>query len=325
MSTEPYPLILKPAYKDYLWGGNRIQEKYGKEHNLAKCAESWEVADRPEGSSIVINGPLRDSTLGEALSEMGTLLAGDGRAPSRFPLLVKIIDAAKRLSVQVHPHESNAAITGGEPKTEMWYVLDSAPGAFVYAGLRRRTSPEEFLQYLQEGKLEQLLARVPVKRGDAVYIPGGRIHAIAEGCLLLEIQQNSNTTYRVYDWDRKGEDGKARKLHVDPAMKTINWQDTGSALATPKQADIEGRNTFQEMVDCPYFRTERIGLKEKITVREDTGAYRILFASSAPVQLKWKEKLLLTPGTSCLIPAAITEYELAPQTGEAEIVGITGK
>ncbi len=322
MHIKPYPLILQPAYKDYIWGGNKISEIFGKEHGLEKCAESWEVADRPEGPSTVTNGPLKGKYLGDVVSEMQEKLLGKGNDCRVFPLLVKIIDAARRLSVQVHPNDSNAAATGGDPKTEMWYVLAAEPDSFVYAGLKPGVRPETFKKHLNEGRLEELLQRVPVKEGDAVFIPGGRIHAIAEGCLLLEIQQNSNTTYRVYDWGRLGKDGKPRELHISEAMKTIDWYDT----ADPRVKEFPSRKVndaiITEILVCPYFRFEKIKPGKDFTVRPDGSTYHILFVSRGTPKLSADREYPLSPGLSCLIPASLPAYTLKGDAN-AEILRIT--
>ncbi|MDZ4199894.1 MAG: type I phosphomannose isomerase catalytic subunit, partial [Kiritimatiellia bacterium] len=233
MKPDPYPLLLKPAYKNYLWGGTRIAEVYGRETPPGPVAESWEVSTRPEGMSLVLNGPLAGRTLQEAIDTMGEDLLG-ARAPrGQMPLLIKLIDARDRLSVQVHPDDESAALHGGEAKTEMWILLDAEPGACLFAGFRPGLARPEIEQAIREGRWTEILQTLPVRAGDAVFIPGGRVHAIGAGCLILEIQQNSNTTYRLYDWDRKGSDGKPRKLHLEQALSVIRWEDPGEPLLQP--------------------------------------------------------------------------------------------
>ncbi len=322
MNIEPYPLMLQPVYKDYIWGGNKINEVFGKEHGLKKCAESWEVADRPEGSSKITNGPLSGKLLGDAVAGMQDKLLGKNMNSPVFPLLVKIIDAARRLSVQVHPNNANAAATGGEPKTEMWYVLAAEPGSFVYAGLKQGVGPEKFMKHLEQGSLEEALQRIPVRAGDAIFIPGGRIHAIAEGCLLLEIQQNSNTTYRVYDWGRLGKDGKPRQLHIAEAMATVDWEDTADPRTENRPAGKRGDSAITEIVACPYFRVEKINPGRKFAVQPDGSTYHILFVSTGQPRLFAGREYALKPGSSCLIPASLPAYTIegSPDT---EIIRIT--
>ncbi len=322
MHIEPYPLMLQPVYKNYIWGGNRISEVFRKKHVLEKCAESWEVADRPEGASTITNGPLKGKCLGAVVSEMQEKLLGKSKDYSVFPLLVKIIDAAKRLSVQVHPNNTNAAATGGEPKTEMWYVLAAERYSFVYAGLKPGVGPEKFKKHLDQGSLEELLQRVPVKAGDAIFIPGGCVHAIAEGCLLLEIQQNSNTTYRVYDWGRLGKDGKPRQLHVPEAMATIDWKDTADPKVRNFPSRTCGDSVIAEIIACPYFRVEKIHPGKACRVQPDGSTYHILFVSYGKPRLFADREYQLARGTSCIIPAALPAYTLKGGT-DTEILRIT--
>ncbi|MBN1558596.1 MAG: class I mannose-6-phosphate isomerase [Lentisphaerae bacterium] len=312
-----YPLLFTPVYQDYIWGGRRIAERYGRDGTPSVCAESWEISSRPEGMSVVRNGPWAGRTLAELTGALGAALIGSVRprhAPEGgFPLLIKIIDAAKRLSVQVHPNEANADAAGGEPKTEAWVVLDAAPGAQVYAGLRPGTDRQTFEQAIRDETLEARLNPLPVRPGQAVFIPGGRVHAICEGCLLLEIQQNSNTTYRVYDWGRVGHDGKPRPLHVDRALQTIAWDDTDAAAADPEPLETEGPNPRYRLADCPFFRIERLELRAPETESDPEQRARILFTAEGTLTIEGGGRTeTLPPGTSCLVPAALRSCRLVP-------------
>jgi mannose-6-phosphate isomerase len=313
-SPSLYPLILDPAYKDYLWGGGRIPRVFRRALPDGIYAESWEVSDRPEGPSRVANGPLKGATLGEVLHRFGPALSGTTHPGPSLPLLIKLIDARERLSVQVHPDDASAPLCGGEAKTEAWHVLDAAPGAQVYAGLKPGVTAADFRAALAESRLESCLRSVPVQPGDTLFIPGGRVHAIGEGCLLLEVQQNSNTTYRVYDWGRLGHDGRPRDLHVEKALQVIRWDDTGEAKTVPRAYSGPDGVPSVDLVTSPYFRIERLDLTGPRTCRHDGSGFHALFTAGGAVTIECEGGPVEVPfGRSCLIPAAIREYRLTTQ------------
>lgn len=313
MNSDPYPLLLTPVYKDYIWGGTRIPERYGRKVALDICAESWEVTDRPEGMSVVANGPLAGATLGELVESMGHALTGTAAGPGPFPLLIKIIDARRTLSVQVHPNDSNAAACGGEAKTEMWYVLDTAPGAKIFAGFEGSVDSKGLRAAIAKQKMEGVLASVPAVPGEAVFIPGGTLHAIGEGCLLLEIQQNSNTTYRVHDWGRVGHDGRPRELHVDKALQVIDWEQPPPAPLSPRETGNLPTGPVQEVVHSPYFHVERLEVTTHGTLKQGKESFSALFLESGRLEVRaGSVTASLRAGTSCLIPAAVASYELTP-------------
>jgi mannose-6-phosphate isomerase len=305
-----------------MWGGTRIAESYHRANTPTICAESWEVSDRPEGMSVVANGPLANTTLRELMETMPIEIVGND-PPSVFPLLTKIIDARKRLSVQVHPNDETAPSCGGEAKTECWYVLDAEPNAIVYAGLKPGTTAESFRLAMESSTLEDILTPLPVKNGDLIYIPGGRVHAIAEGCLLLEVQQNSNTTYRVYDWDRVDTNGKPRELHVDKALEVIDWNDNSSPMIEPRALQSDSPNDVWELIKSPYFQITRTQLKESILVEKDTNSFHLIFTVSGTTLIDSDLSVDTTPGTSCLLPAGIRNYRITPTQPGADIVCIT--
>ena len=322
MTTSLYPLRLRPVYKDYLWGGDRIPRVFGRDLPPGIYAESWEVADRPEGMGVVGNGPLAGSTLHQLVERLGVdLLGRRGREFSVLPLLIKLIDARQTLSVQVHPDNASAARHGGEPKTEMWYVLASDPGAFVFGGLRPGVTPESFTRAVADQTVENLLQRVPVKPGDAVFIPGGRVHAIGAGCLLLECQQNSNTTYRIYDYGRVGADGRLRELHVEQAAKVIRWDDTGSPLVAPRRLSDSGANQHWEILVSPYFCMEQYRLAGPQPLACDGETFRVLFVEQGEVRVEGPLGPEAAPrGTTLLVPAAGPELRLVPLGGPARVL-----
>ncbi len=216
--------------------------------------EAWELVDRADAQSVVAGGHWSGRTLGELWRSERARCFGGVAGPDQFPLLIKILDAEETLSVQVHPPVGLAAELGGEPKTEMWYLLDARPGGHLYAGLRRGVGREEFRAALGAGTVEQTLHRIEVQAGDAMFIPSGRVHAIGAGCRILEVQQNSDTTYRVFDWNRTGLDGNPRALHIEQSLRCINFDDPEPALAAP---GADGT-----VVECPHFRVERIEVRE---------------------------------------------------------------
>lgn len=324
MEANLYPLLFEPVYKDYIWGGQKIPRLFNRETNLSECAESWEISDRNDGMSVVRNGHLRGSTLQELVKTMRHDLIGTIAGTDNFPLLIKLIDARERLSVQVHPNDETARRYGGEAKTEMWYVLQCEEKSKVFAELREGTTALEFQKSLDAGTVEQLLCEVPVIKDDAIYIPGGRVHAIAEGCLLLEIQQNSNTTYRVYDWGRVGKDGKPRELHKKQALEVINWEDKPPSPIKPHARSLSGTNYHWEIIKSPYFHMKRIDLNSTESFANDGQSFNIIFAMNGSVSIKAGTCTeTVGSGTSCLLPAALKEYVISPVSKESSLAWIS--
>jgi mannose-6-phosphate isomerase len=322
MNTTLYPLTFEPVYKDYIWGGDRIREVFHRDLPPGRRAESWEVSDRPEGMSIVRNGPLAGVTLQKLVAERGADLIGS--AAGRFPLLVKIIDAKDRLSVQVHPDDENAPACGGDAKTEMWYALDAPPGTQVYAGLVEGTTEARMRSALADHKVPSLLKTVPLVTGEAVFVPGGRVHAIDANNLLLEVQQNSNTTYRLYDWGRVGTDGKPRELHVEDSLRVIRWSDTAPVKCAPQAEKGCSGNAWWRILACPYFFMRRLDLARPEPMKCN-GGFHVLFAAAGRVTLEWGGGAeTIGTGTSCLVPASLQDYRVVPVSPAASILVITG-
>lgn len=244
---------LVPEYKDYLWGGEKLKTDYGKQTDKTPCAESWELSLNPHGLTKVEDG----KTLFEVLTPEKT-----GKNCEKFeffPVLIKFIDAKQNLSVQVHPSDDYALkYENSYGKTESWYIVEAEEGAGIYCGFKRDTNKEEFLQSLASGEVENLLNFIPVKKGDCYFIPSGTVHAIGAGCLILEIQQNSDLTYRVYDYNRRGADGKLRELHVDKAVKVINFNKYEPKLFA------SGENP-RVITECDYFRSRELVLNGGFT------------------------------------------------------------
>ncbi len=315
------PLCFSPVYKDYLWGGSRISELYKRINTPVPCAESWEISAHPDGMSIVSQGEFKGISLAGIAKEYPRQLLGADKHSSRFPLLVKLIDAKRRLSVQVHPNEETAARHGGEAKSEMWYVLDATEGAGIYAGFKKRITPEEFLQSLENKNISGKLARLPVKKGDAIYIPGGTVHAIAEGCLILEVQQNSNTTYRVYDWEREGPPGKPRALHIEEAIRVINWDLTGIHPIPPVPMPGHGPNRKDRVLECDYFSMHRLQMKEAETIAHNGSCFSIIFVEEGSANISsGNGEYLIPKGGTCLIPACAHAFTVTPNSPNSKTI-----
>jgi len=250
----PPAIAFAPLFMERVWGGARLARRYGKALPAgAVIGESWELVDREDAQSVVLDGPLRGTTLNALWSERDRreeIFGARGAASEepRFPVLLKLLDATQTLSVQVHPPAEIAAQLGGEPKNEMWFLLDTEPGAHIYAGLRASATRDAFAAALLDGEdVSLLLHRLDVEPGDAIYIPSGRVHAIGAGCLIAEVQQNSDTTYRVFDFNRPGLDGRPRELHVEQSMRCIDFDDVEPQLAEPD---------FEQLVATPFFEVD---------------------------------------------------------------------
>ncbi|MBL7077265.1 MAG: class I mannose-6-phosphate isomerase [Kiritimatiellae bacterium] len=323
MDTQIYPLLLTPVYKDYIWGGTSIPSRFNREPQPGLCAESWELCDHADGMSIVSNGPREGTSLHDLLLEMGADLVGTASPTDHFPLLVKIIDAAQKLSVQVHPNDDSAPVVGGEAKSEMWYILDGAPGTQFYAGLVAGTTVETFDAALEDGTVQNLLKSHPASPGNLTYIRGGCVHAIGEGCLILEVQQNSNTTYRVYDWGRVDAEGNPRELHVEKARQVIDWE-LDPAGATPSEPIVDGPNRSQDLLVTPYFRFGRLNIETPFHVTNDGRSFHMLFVTKGTLTVATEGgKETVGAGTTLLLPASISEYALAPEEGPCEVLRVS--
>jgi mannose-6-phosphate isomerase len=270
MAKTLYPLIFEPVLKDYIWGGRNL-EKLGRNLPPGKTAESWEIAAHEDGTAVVANGYFAGEMLTKVHQELGLDLIGTNnlwaQERNKFPLLIKLLDANQPLSVQVHPDDDYALEHEGNElgKTEMWVVLQAGPEAAIIFGVKPGTTPANFRQAILDGNLEQYLHQVPVKAGDVVCVPAGSLHAILGGLIIAEIQQNSNTTYRVYDWNRVGADGKARPLHIDKALDVINFNQVEPDLCQPEfihEVDgiADGVRRY-ELCRNRYFVTERVKME----------------------------------------------------------------
>jgi len=308
-----YPLKFVPAMKSYLWGGRGL-ERLGKKLPDGIVAESWEISGHPDGLGTVADGPLAGSTLPELMERYGRSLVGTALPPTAlaaFPLLVKLIDANDRLSVQVHPDDAYAAAheNGSLGKTEMWVVLDAQPGAKLVFGLRPGITKDRFTQAVREGKIADCLNEVPARKGDVFDIPAGLVHAIGEGLIIAEIQQSSNTTYRVYDYDRTDTAGNKRPLHVDKALDVIRFGD-GALPAPLMLTNSNGQGAEQTLLVLNrYFAVERIVSKGRFQSQADGKRFELLMIIDGSAVLSWQGGTMpAATGESFLIPASLGTY-----------------
>ncbi len=240
---------LVPSLKDYIWGGSNLKELYGKDNGAERISESWEVSVHPDGESRIDDG-----------RTLAAYIAESGIASDELPVLIKYIDAKSKLSVQVHPKDAYArANENDNGKTELWYIIDAEPNAGIYCGFKKDTAPEEFRAKLADGSVEELLNFIPVKKGDCYLIEAGTVHAICEGCLICEMQQSSNVTYRVYDYGRLGVDGKPRELHTKKAMKVINFKAFRDRTFSGEAYCVSG-GRMRTLTSCKYFFCKELEL-----------------------------------------------------------------
>jgi mannose-6-phosphate isomerase len=308
------PIIFEPLPMERVWGGRSLEKLFGKTLPPGvPVGESWEVVDREDAQSVVHSGPLRGTTLHELWTSRRSEIFGSAYetgAAARFPMLIKLLDARERLSVQVHPPVHMSEALGGEPKTEMWYFADAQPGSSIYAGLKRGVTRQQFETLLREGRVEEALHTIPVETGDSIFIPSGRLHAIGEGNVIVEVQQNSDTTYRVFDWNRTGLNGAPRKLHIEESMASIDFEDFEPAVNHLDQGVI---------AECPYFRVEKLQLSSPVSACNE-GRFSIITVVSGGASCAG---LNFKPGDFFLAPASLGSSTVEPTEAKTEILQST--
>lgn len=299
---------LKPAFKDYLWGGERLRSHYNKDTEMMPLAESWELSCHPDGESLLISGAYEGLTLSEYVRKHPQVLGTKATSFDRFPILVKLIDAKLSLSVQVHPDDTYGMRVENEPgKTEVWYVLDAEADAKLIMGFNRKTSKEEVKKAVEDGELMGLLHQVPVKTGDVFFIESGTVHGIGAGITLIEIQQNSNTTYRVYDYDRVGKDGKKRPLHLEKALEVMTYEPARRILHEPPL-----------IASCDYFHVEayEIDGQKKLWCSEASFQSLTCVEGALAISLDGTE-IELKKGESAFVSAGAGDYQV---TGKGKLI-----
>ena len=315
MEHSLYPLKFRPIYKDYLWGGQKLKTLMNKQQTPEIAAESWEISSVKDNVSVVSEGFLAGNPLDELITVYMGDLTGDRvfeRFGTEFPVLIKFIDAADHLSVQVHPDDEFAArMHNDRGKTEMWYVIDAEQGAELISGFNRDIDEQLFMEHLNSKKLREILNYEPVKQGDVFFLPAKRIHAIGKGIVLAEIQQTSNLTYRIYDWDRVDNEGKSRELHLDLALKVMDYKQRNDYRT---QYDRIPNNTVN-LADCPYFTTSIIELDQPVDkdyALIDSFVVYICTEGSLMVNYKGGKPVSLSKGETILVPAVLKELSLIP-------------
>ena len=291
------PIKLTAPIKDYLWGGTRLISDFNKKTTLDKAAESWELSTHPDGESIVATGKYTGLKLSEYIEKNGgaQCIGKKAAAFDFFPILIKLIDAKDNLSIQVHPNDEYALKVEGEyGKTEMWYIVDCEDDAFLYFGINRDVSKEEFEERIKNNTLLEILNKVPVHKGDVFFIPSGTIHAICSGILICEVQQNSNTTYRVYDYDRRSADGLPRELHIDKAIDVSNL--------TPTKPIVT--DSPEMLAKCQYFTVEKVNCNGAKKIAIDSNCFKslVIIDGNGSIEVNGYS-LSISKGESIFIPA----------------------
>jgi mannose-6-phosphate isomerase len=310
-SYYPSALTFEPLFQKRIWGGRRLSDLYGKKlPPSVAIGESWEIVDRPEVHSVVRDGPLRGKTLHELWRRDRQSIFGNVPDATRFPLLVKILDAREKLSLQVHPPEKVAAKLGGEPKTEFWYVAAADPGAELFVGLQEAMTCARFEEALHSGTVAQCVHKIRVRTGDAMFLPAGRLHAVGEGNLLVEIQQNSDTTYRVFDWNRVDDQGRRRQLHVDQALQCVDFNDIRPRLVRAEAEVLLHHDLFE-------IQKWNLDSPRQIAPLEQ---FAIVYCLTGKLRCADVE---LVPGEFLLIPARLQDRRIEPLNKSTSLLRIT--
>lgn len=310
-----YPLTFHPVYQERIWGGRNLERLYGKELPPGRSiGESWEISDRPEGMSVVAQGAMAGKTLRWLVENRRDELLGPAKlAHGRFPLLIKILDAQERLSLQVHPPESVAAELGGEPKTEMWYMAQTEPGAEIFVGLKRGGNRAEFERRLQDGTVVDCFHHLLVRAGDAMFLPSGRVHAIGGGNVIFEVQQNSDTTFRVFDWNRIDAAGKRRALHIAESLQSIDFSDFEPSLI--ESEFLGDKVKLRDLVVNRLFSVHEYECAEGMSlVIQDRRLLIFGVVSGRLLVDDGRFQIRLEPGQFCLIPACVDQVALKAVT-----------
>jgi len=311
------PLVFQPIFMERVWGGRRLESLYGKRLPPGvRIGEAWEIVDRPEAQSVVNDGPLRGLTLHALWRKHREQIFGavpdapTRTGDSRFPILAKLLDAQENLSLQVHPPAAIAEELDGEPKSEFWYFADAAPGAEIFAGLKKSSTRGAFVTALKQGQVLDHAHRISVAPGDAIFLPSGRLHAVGAGNLIVEIQQNSDTTYRVYDWDRVEKGGQARTMHIAEALQCIDFSDREPSLLKQEDELLVRHETFD--VEQWHLPKEREAAPR--------GTFAIFVCLTGALECAG---LKFTPGDFFLVPAQMEDRALRPKGENVSLLRVT--
>ncbi len=323
---ELYPFLFEPNLREVIWGGFRLKAWKGLPSDNKLIGESWEVSAIPERPSIVSNGSLAGTKIADVISSYGERVLGKSVVAKyglEFPLLVKFIDARNDLSIQVHPDDEMAMkYHGKKGKTEMWYIIDAEPGACLYAGFKERITPYEYACRVKDGTICDVLARHDVKPGDVFYIPAGRVHAICGGILLVEVQQSSDVTYRIFDYNRRDVDGNLRELHTELAAEAIDYE----VQDDYRTNYIDEAERAVPVIRSPHFNIRVMDIANPFhrnMMKYDSFVISVCLSGTCTISVRGRRDLspvVLTEGHSCLIPAEIADYDIVPVDGEAKIL-----
>ncbi len=319
-----YPFLFEPNLHKVVWGGHQLRPYKGLEPTDEPIGESWEVSAVPSSISIISNGAFQGRDLVSVIAEAPDEILGHAVSEQyhgELPLLMKFIDAERDLSIQVHPDDEMAQRLHGKlGKSEMWYVIKAAPGSYLYAGMSKEITPEEYTRRVADGTITEVLARHEVKAGDVFYIPAGRVHAICGGILLAEVQQSSDVTYRIFDYNRPGMDGKPRELHTELAAQAIDYHvEQEYRSVYPSMSD-----RAVQIIESPYFGvrvTEMTGNFHRNLLKYDSFVISSCIEGDCKVTIrKTGDEILLREGHSCLIPAQIADYDVMPLKGRSLVL-----
>ena len=314
-------LKLKPSGKDYIWGGHKLVDNYGKEMTGDRLAETWELSCHPDGPSFVVNGEAAGKTLRQYIEEHGKKVLGTNcERFEDFPILTKFIDAQDNLSIQVHPDNEYALKNEGQyGKTEMWYVVDADKGAKLRSGFSEQITPKEYKERVLNNTITDVLQEYEIKPGDVFFLPAGRVHSIGAGAFIAEIQQTSDITYRIYDFNRKDANGKTRELHTDLAREAINYEvldDYRTKYEPLKDEPVE-------LVACTYFTTSLYDMTEEISCDySELDSFVIFICMEGACKIKDNEgnELKVGAGESILLPATTQDVTITPEAGNVKLL-----
>ncbi|MFU8802618.1 MAG: type I phosphomannose isomerase catalytic subunit [Bradymonadaceae bacterium] len=322
----PYIFRTRPHLSVKIWGGRRLETMFGKDLPTREpFGESWEVADLPEGQCVVDTGPMRDRTLEEVVTAWGAELTGTLARGARFPLLLKILDAERDLSVQVHPGQQHLeAFPEARPKDETWIILGVEDGGSVLHGFSQSVSPDRFVQAVEDGDVIEFLRRIEVAPGDVLRVPPGTVHAICRGVVLLEIQEPSDTTYRVYDYGRPGLDGKPRELHIEEAVAVANFSGFVGEKTGSHPPRIGENHRWSLLVDVYAYRVERLEIDSELSWSVDPRSVQILHVISGRCRVGDGD-LVLERGQTAVIPACSASVRVSTEEGvDVAVCGLGG-
>lgn len=322
------PFLLSPSGKDYLWGGRRLNDEFAKNIDMYPLAETWECSTHPDGPSYVVSGNYIGLSLKSVLEKHPEFLGENNQTKGELPILIKFIDAKKDLSVQVHPTDEYAAVNenGQLGKTEMWYVLDATKDAKLVYGLAHLIEKDRLRKCLESGKIEKYLQKVSIKKDDVFFIEAGTIHAIGEGALIAEIQENSNLTYRLYDYNRVDKNGKKRELHIDKALEVAELTKKAEPMQPLRILKYQPGMASELLSRCKYFEVYRMIVnserRQEVYYQSDEMAYRVLLCIGGCGTLSYEDEMLnIYKGDCIFVPANSCKIRLHGQMSFLDVRG----